>query len=295
MHELTELAGTDVRVAGRYAATGPCDGAISHALTFAAEWRYLQMALANPAIAAILVTEALAERAEPLALEAGKGLALHPAPRELFFQVHNLLTRKWLDSLAEPRLAPDAQVPASAVVGRGTVIAEGVEIGEGAVIGPGVRLDRDVHVGPNALVGVPGHFQQFVGGRRLRVEHAGLLEVGANTQILAGAIVQRDVYARSTRIGCDVVVGPGAILGHGVAVGDRTTLTGGVMVAGFTRIGADVFAGPATTIGNNLVLGDGCRCEIGAVIVKDVAPGERVSGNFAGRHAETLRDWARRR
>ena len=164
-----------------------------------------------------------------------------------------------------------------------------------AVIGPGVTLEQGVYIGEAALVGVVGHFEQMTGTGRLRVRHAGRLTVGRNTQILPGAIVQRDVYGNGTRIGCDVSVGPGVRLGHGVTVGDRTTLTGGTLVAGFTRIGSDVFVGPSCTIGNNLTLGDGCRCEIGAVVIKDVPAGGRVSGNFAGRHAESLRDWARRR
>ena len=277
-----------------FAATAPFNGTVDRAISFAADERYLQRALDNPHVVAVIVPEALADRGREMAEAAGKGLCLHATPRDLFFRLHNRLVEAWLAALPGPRIAAGARVADSARVHPGAVIGERVEIADLAVIGPGVELAAGAYVGEGALVGVVGHFEHASAGARFRVQHGGRLYVGENTQILPGAIVQRDVYANETRIERNVSIGPGVKLGHGVMVGEGTTVTGGTTVAGFTRIGQRVFIGPNATIGNNLTLGDGCRCEIGAVVIKDVSAGGRVSGNFAGRHTETVRDWARR-
>lgn len=290
-----ELPSVDILIDGSFVTTAPFDSHLPGSLTFALGERYLATAAANPAIAAILVPPALRAEAERLVPAPGKALGLDDDPRATFFALHNRLTDRWIASLPPPVIMPGARIADSAKIGPGARIEPEVEIGDFAVIGHGVTLERGVYVGEAALVGVVGHFEQMTPAGRLRVRHAGRLSVGRNTQILPGAIVQRDVYANRTRIGANVSIGPGARLAHGVCVGDRTTLTGGTVVAGFTRIGADVFVGPACVIGNNLTLGDGCRCEIGAVVIRDVPARERVSGNFAGKHTSSLREWAGRR
>lgn len=281
-------ASLDVRRDAEIAVTGPFNGTQPDMVSFALAPRYLAQALDNPQVAAVIVPEELAAQA----LESGKGVAVHPAARVAFFRLHNRLTRAALSRLGAAEIDPAAQVSPAARIAPGARIAAGAVVEDMAYIGPGSVIGPDAYVGPGALVGVCGHFEQWDGERRLRIEHAGRVVLEAGAQVLAGAVVQRDVYAVDTVVGLDAVVGPGVSMAHGVSLGAGSVLTGGTVVAGFTRIGTDVWVGPGATIANNLTIGDGARVEIGAVVVKPVEAGARVSGNFALPHLVNLRNWA---
>lgn len=103
----------------------------------------------------------------------------------------------------------------------------------------------------------------------------------------------------TTRLGPDVRLGAGVIvlaslIAHDVTIGDFTTLAGDSFVSGHVEIGAGVNIAPRAVISNGrrgrpLRIGDGAEIGTGAVVLRDVAPGERVIGN----PALPIRDWIR--
>ena len=279
----------DVRRDAEFQWTGPSDGQGRGLLAFASTPAHLRKALANSDLAALVVPGSLADLPAG-ASPSGIGLAVSARPREDFFAVHNHLAALADDALPPPEIDPSARVHPSAQLADGVRVAAGAEVAAGAILGPGTEIEDGAFVGEGAFVGVAGHFEQFgVDGRRMRVRHAGWVQVGPGAQILPGAIVQRDVYAIRTRIEEDAVIGPGVLLGHGATVGRRAVLAGGTVVAGYTRIGDDAWCGPGVTLGNRLEIGRGARAEIGAVVIRDLAPSARVSGNFARDHVANLR------
>jgi UDP-3-O-[3-hydroxymyristoyl] glucosamine N-acyltransferase len=67
----------------------------------------------------------------------------------------------------------------------------------------------------------------------------------------------------------------------------------GAIVLGSTVVGDDVWIGPGAIISNELDIGDAAFITLGAVVTKNIARGEKVSGNFAIPHSrflEHLRD-----
>ena len=60
------------------------------------------------------------------------------------------------------------------------------------------------------------------------------------------------------------------------------------MVAGSTTIGDDVWIGPGASISSEIVIGNGASVTIGSVVVRDVAPGQKVTGNFAVDHKKFI-------
>lgn len=98
----------------------------------------------------------------------------------------------------------------SATIGASTTMAEGVVVCAGVVISNNVRLDRHVHINPNATIGHDVHAAEFVsinpaavisgdvaissgtlvGAAATVLQH---LSVGARCVIGAGAVVTKDV------------------------------------------------------------------------------------------------------
>ena len=61
------------------------------------------------------------------------------------------------------------------------------------------------------------------------------------------------------------------------------------MIAGSTTLEDDVWIGPNATVSNGLTLKAGCHVTLGAVVVKDVEPGVKVTGNFAIEHSQFMK------
>jgi sugar O-acyltransferase (sialic acid O-acetyltransferase NeuD family) len=99
------------------------------------------------------------------------------------------------------------------------------------------------------------------------------VEIGAGTQIMAGAIIGPEA-----RIGRQCIINTKASMDHECILGDGVELAPGVTLCGLVRIGvnASIYAGatvlPRITIGNDAVVG------AGALITKDVPDFAKVAG-----------------
>lgn len=103
----------------------------------------------------------------------------------------------------------------------------------------------------------------------------------------------------TTRIGPNVRIGAGTIvlasvIAHDVEIGSFSTLAGESFVSGHVEIGAQVNIAPRAVVSNGrrkrpLRIGDCAEIGTGAVVVRDVAAGERLIGN----PAMPIRDWIR--
>lgn len=283
---------------GEFCATGFADvDFVQGALVCALAPRYLDQAVANAAVSAIVTTPALVPDLLARMDAAGRDdLAVLGADdaQQAFYLIHNaLITGHGLCAPLQQGIHPDTQIDPTAIVDPYVQIGPQVSIAAGAVIGAGTVLDAGAHIGPGALVGVDGHFSKRFGGELLRIRHAGGVKIGARSQVLAGAIVQRALHSDFTQIGADCVIAPGAQIGHGVSVGDGSTLTGGVIVAGYTRIGREAWIGPGAVIRNLTRIGDNARVDIGAVVATPVPARGHMAGFFALPRARALRMMAK--
>jgi sugar O-acyltransferase (sialic acid O-acetyltransferase NeuD family) len=111
-----------------------------------------------------------------------------------------------------------------------------------------------------------------------RVEMSIHNEVGEGTILCAGSIVTTNVS-----IGAHVQVNIACTISHEVRIGDFTTLSPGVHVAGNVVIGRDVFIGIGVNIINGqssapLVIGDGAVIAAGACVTRSVEAGALMVG-----------------
>ena len=177
---------------------------------------------------------------------------------------------------------PTARIAEGVTIGPWTIIGEQVEIGEGTWIGPHVVIQGYTKIGKHNKIFQFSSLGEIPQDRKYQGEET-FLEIGDNNVIREFCTFNRgttqdkgitkigngNLFMAYVHIAHDCVIGNNAILanstslaGH-VHVGDYANLGGFVGVFQFCRIGAYSF-----TTGSSMV-------------VKDVPPFLKVSGNYA--------------
>jgi UDP-3-O-[3-hydroxymyristoyl] glucosamine N-acyltransferase len=268
LSQAAPLAGLRLVREGRLQTLGFLIDRLPGMLVFAESRRFLEAAVANARVTAILTTPELASE-----VPEGMGVVVSERPKRDFFRLQNALVATTDFYGATPSV-----IDPSALVHPRAVVAE-----RGVVIGPGAVVDAGAVLGANG-------FQTYRGEDGfLELSHAGTLVLGEGVRVLANATVARGLFRQATRIGRETRIGNNAFVSHNVTAGARSFVGHGAVVNGNCEIGDDVWIGPGAVIADRLSIGDGARVSLGSVVIRAVAKGEHVSGNFAIPHRQWLR------
>jgi UDP-3-O-[3-hydroxymyristoyl] glucosamine N-acyltransferase len=286
LQEITPLIPLEIVVDAEFETLGFLSDRLPRMLTFIEDPKFLRQTLSHDCVAAVL-TGADISKEIPIRL----GLAITAHPRRDFARVHNLLagTTDFYGARHPSEIDSSAKIhPRAAVALENVQIGPGVVVEANAVIGSGCVLEREVIVRAGAVLGATGFQTYRDESGYIEMTHAGMLVVEERAQIFSNATVARGLFRQTTRIGPEVRVGNNAFVSHNVQVGARSFVGHGAVVNGNTRIGQRAWIGPGAVLSNGLSVGDEARISLGSVVIRDVAPGEHVSGNFAVTHRELL-------
>ena len=107
----------------------------------------------------------------------------------------------------------------------------------------------------------------------------------ADSHVGTGARIGNFVEVKKSHLSPGVKAGHLSYLGDST-IGPRSNIGAGTITCNFdgeakhvTTIGADVFVGSNSSLVAPVTLGDGSATGAGTVVIRDVAPGERVVGN----------------
>jgi UDP-3-O-[3-hydroxymyristoyl] glucosamine N-acyltransferase len=257
-------------------------------LAFLESARYLPLlARCRDEVACVVTAPELADR-----IQERVGLAVAASPRRTFFDLHNHLARQTdfygtpFPTFVDPTAVvhPTAWVaPMNVSIGPGTRVQPHASILEGSIVGARVLVQPGVVLGGIGLQ--TSRFADAV----VDLEHAGRLVIEDDVQLLAHAVVAKAIFRQKTTIETGCRVGTHAFVSHNARIGARTFLGHGAVVNGNVVVGRDCWIGPGAVVSHSVRIGDGARISLGAAVVRDVAPFEHVSGNFAMEHRRFLR------
>jgi UDP-3-O-[3-hydroxymyristoyl] glucosamine N-acyltransferase len=291
----------------------PVDEAGPRQMAFLAAKRYARFVEASRA-GSYLVSDGM-ERFAPEGLPRVVVGDAYPALRTL---LEHFFPKEFRTASIHPTavIGRGAQIGASVSLGPYAVLEDDVSVGDGCTIGAHAVVGRGTSIGPRshlyphvvvyhdcvigadvilhagARIGSDGFGYTFVDGEHRKMPQVGRcviedgVEVGANTTIDRGSLGDT-IVGRGTKIDNLVQVA------HNVRVGALTLMAALVGIAGSTRIGRQVWIGGQAGLINQLDVGDGARIAVAAKVMRDVAPGETMSGHPARPHREDLRRQAR--
>ncbi len=226
------------------------------------------------------------EKVLPIEKLSSKTLILTANPMLYFIRALKLffpsLVQKGIASSAV--IEPGAEVAADVSIDHFVVVQSGARIESGCVIESGARILRDSVIGENSRIGA----NSVIGAEGLAfgknsdasyetMPHLGRavlgndVWVGANTTIVKG-ILTDTIVGRGTKIGNHVNIG------HNVKIGENCFIAAASVLCGSSKIGNRVWLAAACVLLNKINVGSDALVGIGAVVSKDVAPGNHVMG-----------------
>jgi bifunctional UDP-N-acetylglucosamine pyrophosphorylase / glucosamine-1-phosphate N-acetyltransferase len=176
-----------------------------------------------------------------------------------------------LEIARDVTILPGSMIYGTTTIGEGTVIGARCRIGD-SIIGARCEIRESVvtatRIGDDVSVGPFAHLRDGnIIGDRVRIGNF--------------------VEFKKSEIGDDVKANHLAYIGDST-VGPRTNYAAGAITCNFdgekknrTEIGADVFIGTNNSLVAPLTIGDGAITGAGAVVIRDVPPGDKQVGNPA--------------
>lgn len=289
MHELFRFEGlADLKVLrdGCFVATGKLSTPIDGLCVPLRSINYVEEVNANPRIAAVITTPAIAD-----AVDKRLALAVAPDPEEAHSEVHALCAEARESELRSRPTIIDgsAQIdPAAKIAEYGVTIGPRVRVGPNVVIAPGVSIESDCIFHPGVMLGVSGFNTGIIGGRRRIVPQLGGVRIESFVELLANCCVARAIYGGSTTIGEETVTDNLVYIAHDVTIGRRVQICALANILGRAVIGDEAYVGPSAVIVNGARIGARARISLGAVVTQNVEDDATVTGNFAVPHERFL-------
>jgi UDP-3-O-[3-hydroxymyristoyl] glucosamine N-acyltransferase len=185
--------------------------------------------------------------------------------------------------IVHPTAVVDGQLGEEVSVGPFAFVSEGASIGDRTMIGAHVTIASNVSIGadciiqPGVRIGEEGFGYRKEGAHWIHRPHSGGVVIGNDVHIGANTVVDQGTV-EPTRIGRGARIGTLCWVAHNVQIGSDAMIVGLIMLSGSVRIGDRAYLAPAAAVREHQEIAEDAFVGLGAVVVKDVPPGETVAG-----------------
>ncbi len=248
---------------------------------------YLHTLLQNPHISCIITTKALAHLFDPNRY----GILISENPNKTFYNIHDYL----LDQTEFYWKNFSTKIGKFSKIHPRAIIAENnVSIGEHCIIEANVVINEHTLIGDHVIIragtilGGEGFEFKTIDKKVFAVRHAGGVKINDNVEIQYNCTVDKSVFKSFTEIGANTKIDNLVYIAHNNTIGTNCRIAGSAAILGSSTIGNNVWIGPNSSVSSEIIIGNEAKVTIGAVVTRDVAEGQRVSGNFAVDHSKFI-------
>lgn len=262
---------------------------IEPTLSFLADPKYLDALVSNPCISCAIMTP---ELADTVSRTSKIGIATSADPKYSFFCLHNYLVdhTTFYSFKKQNNIDPTAIIhPLAWIDDCNVSIGPRSRIGSHVAVFSGTVIGADCSIGAGTVIGADG-FECFRHDERMvSVHHAGGVKIEDNVDIHSNTCIDQGLFGTPTIIKEWARIDNLVHIAHNVIVGKRAFVVANAMVAGRVVVGDDAWIGPSASVRNGYEVAAEGFVSMGAVVTRNVASGQMVSGNFAIDHEKFIR------
>lgn len=272
---------------GEFSYVGKVPTNLPRRLVPASKTVHIEEAIAADGVFGIITTEELIGSV-PTGMIAAS--AIDPVAATLMIHERLCAMDGFLWENFDTRIDPTATIHASVVVpDRNVVIGADSQIMAGAILCERSIIGARCSVGHGVVVGCDAFEVDTSRSPRRILAQAGGVHLEDDVEVQAKSTLVRSTFGGFTRIGAETKIDCQVHVAHDCEIGQRVRIAACAELSGRVVVGNDAFIGPNCSISNGLRIGDGATVTIGSVVVRDVADGTRVTGNFAVPHSKWIR------
>lgn len=268
---------------------GQSDSQHPNTLAYCDSIFHLKKADKNPNISCLISTPELVNSATQT-----PGIVACIAPRERFFQLHELLIRKQLQLPdVAAGIGSNCQIHPTACVSERARIGDNVQIGAYSVINDYVDIGSNTFIDSNVQIGVEGILYTTDTNANIHhVRHNGGVSIGEHCAILSNSVIVRSVHrGLLTNIGNNCLAGIASNIGHEVQIDNNVVVSNHCVVARAAKLEEHSHIGTSSLIREYVRVGIRASVKPGSIVVDNVPDEEAVSGNYAISHKSHLRQY----
>lgn len=236
----------------------------------------------NEEIACVVTTGGMAS-----SIPKNRGVAVAKDPVSTLYDIHNNLASKsgFYESEFENKIGKNVMIdPTSSIAPMCVKIGDGCRIGANVTVLPYSVLESNIEIGPGTVIGCDAGLSIKKDDKDVRIRSAGgvLIHRGVNIHSLCS--ISRSIFGGYTEIGNETKLDNLVNIGQNSKIGARSYLVACSSTGSNASIGNDVWVGPNAVVSDGVIVGDGAFITMGSVVVEDVPPCGKVTGNFAIDH-----------
>lgn len=255
---------------------GFADTVYPNSLTFSLNQVFLQRAIDNSNITAVLTTSELANK-----VEFSNKVLICKEPQFVFFQFHNLFSPNMVIEFPSQVHESSVVSPTAIIESHNVVIGPNSIIEDFCVVKRNTKIGEKTRIQSGSVIGATGIYvvRDSVGNRFLG-EHFGYVDIGDNVDIGSNSVIDKGIFPKDkTFIASNNFIGPLSNIGHGAEIQEGNTLAVGVHICGYTKIGMDNWIGPGAIVSHRLEVGSRNYIALGSTLLKSIQDDTKVIAN----------------
>jgi len=227
------------------------------------------------------------------------GFYITENPRIEFFNLHNYLCNNlnYIRESFNTTIGDNCNINKTAYISENNVIiGNNVTIEEFVSIKENVVIEDNAIIRAGSVIGGCGFEFKRDENKIMPVTHVGGVKIEKNVEIQYNTTIDKAIYPwDDTIIGEYTKIDNLNHIGHACKIGKCVMMPAGSIIGGRTIIEDNVWIGIGCAIRNGMKIGKNARCNMGAVVTKDVLENTNVTGNFAMDHEtfiQNVKKWS---